>query len=90
MTKSVKVIATFNEEGEICPLWAQISHHGKIFRYKVLDCRNVSDIKSEVIRNLNFQCIVKLDGSDSCRDLSLEYSVIYHNWHTVVNDSLFR
>lgn len=36
MTKSVKVITSFNENGEIRPIWLQYNEHDKNFTFMIL------------------------------------------------------
>ena len=86
MLKEVKVIASFNEEGKITPIWLQIWKEDKSYTYKVLDSVCVATgIKTNEIRY-----VCKVQGKDKkVQEIQLRYNTRLFTWSVDVNKSLW-
>lgn len=89
MTINAKVIASFNESGDICPLWIKISYRDKEYTYKVKESTKISHGDEMWAYSISYRCIVQQEGHKSERELTLDYNVRMHSWKTTVNNSVF-
>lgn len=86
MLKEVKVIASFNEEGKIAPIWIQIKKDDKSYTYKVLD----SVCVATGIRTNEIRYVCKVQGKDKkVQELPLRYNTRLFTWSVDVNKSLW-
>lgn len=89
MIINAKVIASFNEFGDICPLWIKISHCDKEYTYKVKESTKISRDNERSAYSISYRCIVEHEGNKSKRELTLNYNIMMHSWKTTVNNSIF-
>lgn len=89
MTLGIKVSASFNETGDISPLWIRIDHHEQSYVYKVKESTSTIPFNPMWVNSISYHCIVQQEGTKKERELNIEYNTRMHSWSAVVNNSLF-
>ena len=84
MMRKIHVIAAFNPDGEIRPLWIRLSLDPAAPIYKVLYCKCVSQ-PNQLYNYAAFVCTVA-HKSDQ-HEVKLHYHATKNTWSLVINNS---
>ncbi len=84
MTKKVYVIASFNPDGQVCPLWLRLSLAKDAPTYRIMDCKCIS-MPDRYLDCARFRCSVTADGAR--HEVGLSYYARECRWYITVNNS---
>ena len=84
MTKRVYVIASFNPDGKVLPLWLRLSLDKGAPAYKIIDCKCVS-MPNRYANYADFRCLA-VAGQHN-HEVTLRFYVQERRWYITVNNS---
>lgn len=84
MTKRVHVIASFNPDGQVRPLWVRLSLAEDAPTYKVVDCKCTA-VPGVCVDYTPFRCSVT--DSRARYEVGLNYYARECRWYLTVNNS---
>lgn len=74
----VNVIASFNQDGKIMPLYFQITENGENHSIKIISCQKPFDDSQSTVSN-SFRCQYEFNGM--IRWVRLTYFFRNHTWY---------
>ena len=83
MVKRVHVIATFNLDGRVRPLWLRLKLEEDAPVYKICDCRCKDDGNWSGV--LSFWCVISNNRDQ--HEIRLDFHTKDHIWNLVLNNS---
>ena len=85
MTKRVHVIASFNVDGQVRPLWVRLSLAEDAPTYKVIDCKCTA-VPGMYVDYTPFRCSVSTPGG-ARYEVGLNYYARECRWYITINNS---
>lgn len=76
--RPINVIASFNKDGKIMPLYFQITEDGENHSIKIIDCQKPFDDSQSTVSN-SFKCQYEFNGLN--RWVILTYFFRNHTWY---------
>lgn len=84
MTKRVYVIASFNPDGKVLPLWLQLSLDKGAPNYKIIDSKCLS-MPSRYANYADFRCVAV--AGQYTHEVTLRFYGLECKWYLTVNNS---